>query len=112
MEIDRTILFDADAFYRGGRLPWSFLAYPTAIADSDGLPVDKEALGFLVAMQRRGVPLGTWTLPPDAAHSHTWAVVRREDSSSVFAAMKALEAEGTIGKGYINRLTERLMSLG
>lgn len=111
MEIDRTTLFDADALYRAGRIPWSFLAYPSEIADADGLPVNDEAIAFLAARQRRGVPFGAWRLPPGSSHAHTWVVVRHEDSPLVLEAMAALQAEGTIDKGHIRRLTERLMGL-
>lgn len=111
VELDRTILFDADAFYRAGRIPSPFLAFPSELADSDGLPVDDEAIAFLAAMQRRGVPFGAWRLPPGSAHAHVWVVVKHEDSRLVSEAMAALRADGTIGRGYIRQLSERLMGL-
>ena len=63
--IDRHCLFDADEYYANGRVPFSFLTWPSVIADTDGLPRDEETLRFLALLQNRGVPLGVWTLPEE-----------------------------------------------
>ncbi|MFG0252574.1 MAG: hypothetical protein ACF8NJ_06855 [Phycisphaerales bacterium JB038] len=107
--MDRSTLFDADAYFRSGRMPWSFLAWPSEIDDSDGLPKDEETLRFLDLLQQSGVPLSTWRLPDEVGVPHTWAVVRSEDSKLIVDALAALEESGAIPADYLNALTNRLM---
>ncbi len=108
--IDRQSLFDADDYYANGHMPWSFLAWPSAMADADGLPHDDEALRFLALLQQRGIPLGVWTLPEEVGHPHTWAVVELDQSGHVADLIASLEREGVIPPNYVNDLTERLMN--
>ncbi len=59
--VDFGKLFDADAYWRAGHCPWTFFAYPTSLADEQGLPPDVDAKGLLADLQRRGLQVGIWT---------------------------------------------------
>src|SRR5690348_17212365 len=57
--VDISALWDVDAHHRaGGKLPWSFFAYPKTLADEQGLPPDAEAVRYLWALHRAGVRVG------------------------------------------------------
>jgi len=44
-------LFDADAHYAAGHIPWSFTGYDAAFADEFGRPTDAELVAFLALLQ-------------------------------------------------------------
>jgi len=102
-------LFDADAYYASGGMPWSFCAYSNRFADALGHPTDPELLAFLALIQSRGVVFGFWRIPGDAAGD--WlVVVPKDEIQRTMTTLLAMRAEGTIPKSYPTALADRLCS--
>lgn len=104
-----TTQFDADAYRRAGNCPWTFFAFPRALADESGLPPDEDAKRLLAVLQGRGIPVGTWinTFVADTAYF----VCPKEAIGPLNDALTALEEQGEFEKGFCAKRTEYLFSL-
>lgn len=107
--MDAPTHFDADAYYRAGHCPWTFFAFPRALADAAGLPPDDDAKRLLAALQSQGLPVGTWVngIREDTA----WFACPKEAIERVGEAITALEDRGEFERGFCLRRTEYLFSL-
>ena len=101
-------LFDADEYYRTGRCPWTFFAYPTALADDRGLPPDTEACELVVLLQESGIDVAIWV--NGIANDLTYFACRKEDTYRLNDALQQLESQGTIEKDFCLIRTERLIA--
>jgi hypothetical protein len=62
--LKRDDFFDPEAYWQSGNVPWSFFAFPTCMADEDGLPPDDDARAFLAMLQSAGIHVGVWANTP------------------------------------------------
>lgn len=106
IQLDR--LFDANDYWRSGNCPWTFFAYPTSLADENGLPPDNEACRLLADLQTRGIPVGIWVSGVDG--DTTFFACRKEDIQRLHEAIQELEDTGVIAIGFCNERTERLFA--
>ena len=102
------MLFDADEYHRSGICPWTFFAYPTSLADEQGLPPDNEACDFLGCLQERGIDVAIWV--NGIAEDTTYFACRKEDIQKLNDAIQELEDCGAIEKGFCNERSERLFA--
>ncbi|MCU0720515.1 MAG: hypothetical protein MUC83_12475 [Pirellula sp.] len=102
------LLFDADECFRSGRFPWTFFAYPTALANDRGLPPDDEACKLLAQLQQYGIDVAIWV--NGIAHDTTYFACRKEDMYRLNDALHELETRGIIDKDFCLVRTERLFS--
>jgi hypothetical protein len=102
-------LFDADEHYRSGRCPWTFFAYPTALADDRGLPPDDKACELLGHLQKRGIDVAVWI---DGIENDTnYFACRKEDMYILHDTLQQLESQGIIEKDFCLARSERLFAL-
>lgn len=102
-------LFDADEYYRSGRCPWTFFAYPSAIADGRGLPQDENACELLGHLQIRGIDVAVWI---DGIKNDTnYFAYRKEDMHNLHDALQQLETLGIIEQDFCLARSERLFAL-
>jgi len=101
-------LFNAGEYYRSGRCPWTFFAYPTKLADDRGLPPDDEACGLLTLLQRRGIDVAVWT--NGIVNDTTYFACRQEDVHRLQDALRQLETRGIIESDFCLARSERLFS--
>jgi hypothetical protein len=99
-------LLDVDAYSRSGRCPWTFFAFPTAMADDHGLPPDKEACGLLAHLQRLGLEVGVWV--NGIRNGTNYFACRKEDMHILHEALQHLESQGIIERDFCRIHTERL----
>ena len=102
-------LFDADEYYRSGCCPWTFFAYPTALADARGLPPDDEACELLGHLQRRGLDVAVWI--NGIANDTNYFACRKEDIHKLHDALQQLIMQGIIDKDFCLERSERLFAL-
>src|SRR5258707_90293 len=107
MQID--MLFDADAYWRGGNCLWTFFAFPRVFADEAVLPPDDNAKRLLAALQSQGIPVGTWVNTPVEATSYF--ACPKEAIERVCGAVSALEDQGEFEKDFCAKRSEFLFSL-
>jgi len=100
-------LFDADAYFAAGGMPWSFSGYEQPFADASGRPADPEMLEFLATLQSRGIAFGIW-VPPDSAVPHWWLVVAKDAIQNTIKTLQAMEADGTYAPGFLSSLSARV----
>src|SRR3954447_10021263 len=96
--------FDADAYWRAGNMPWTFFAFPRVFADEAGLPPDDNAKRLLVALQSRGIPVGTWFNAP--VEDTVYFACPKDAIESLNDALNALEEQGEFEKGFCITRTE------
>src|SRR5262249_22815004 len=101
--------FDADEYYRGGKCPWTFFAFPRAFADTAGFPPDDEAKRLFVALQGQGIPVGTWVNSP--VEDTVYFACPKEAIGRLNDALSALEKQGEFEEGFGAKRTEYLFSL-
>ena len=101
--------FDADAYWRAGNCPWTFFAFPRALADNDGLPPDDDAKRLLAALQRRGIPVAPWLNAP--VEDTAYFACPTEAILCLNEALETLEATGEFEKGFCAKRTELLFSM-
>ena len=102
-------LLDVDAYWREGGQPWTFFAYPTSLADSNGFPSDKDAIHLLAELQARGVRVGVWKNSPVEGTCYFACV--REEREKLHLALENLESEGRFGREFLAKRCEELFSL-
>jgi hypothetical protein len=100
------LLFDADEYHRSGFCPWTFFAYPTSLADENGLPPDKEACRLLACLQARGIDVALWI--NGIVADTTYFACRKEDLQRLQNAIRELEDSGDIEKGFCTAGAKRL----
>jgi len=101
-------LFDADDYYRSGRCPWTFFAYPTILADDRGLPPDDEVCQLLTHLQGLGIPVAVWI--NGIANDTTYFACRKEDMHALHDALQQLESQGIIHKDFCLARSEQLFA--
>jgi hypothetical protein len=103
-----TAHFDADAYRRAGNCPWTFFVFPRALADAVGLPPDDDARRLLQVLQRRGIPVGTWSNSPFTEDAYF--ACPKEAIGRLHSALAALEDAGEFEKDFCRRRSEYLLS--
>ncbi len=103
------LLFDADEYHRSGECPWTFFAYPTSLARSDGLPRDDEACRFLGAIQTRGIDVAIWV--NGIAENTTYFACKRDDIKRLNDAVAELENGERFGDNFCAKRTETLFAM-
>ena len=106
--IPKVMLFDAKEYRRSGCSPWTFFAYPTSLANDQGLPPDEEACQLLSHLRKRGIAVGVWV--SDFGNDTTYFVCPKEDIYRLNDALRELENEGVIDKGFCVTRSELLFS--
>lgn len=102
-------LWDVDAYWRSGNCPWTFFAFPSALADEHGLPADDDAIRLLGELARRGIQVGIWA---NAVPENTfYFACPKEDIQCLNEAIAELERNGAIEKGFCGKRSEHLFSL-
>ena len=102
------MLFDADEYYRSGRCPWTFFAYPTTLANDRGLPPDDEACELLAQIQQHEIDVAIWV--NGISNDTTYFACRKEDMYRLNDALQELETLGIIEKDFCLARTERLFA--
>ena len=102
------MLFDADEYYRSGHCPWTFFAYPTALANDRGLPPDRGACELLAQLQHHGIDVAIWV--NGIANDTTYFACRKDDMYRLNDALQELETQGIINKDFCLARTERLFA--
>ena len=102
-------LFDAKAYWHSGQCPWTIFAYPTCLADENGLPADAEAQRFLAEIQRRGIQVGIWV--NGIAEDTSYFAVPKEDIQRVHFAIQELEEAGVFEPNFCGKRSDHLLSL-
>lgn len=106
--IDLTKLFDADAYRQSGKCPWTFFAYPTALANSPDLPLDDNVMRLLGTLQDRGITLGVWLDP--VANGTNYIACPVHQREQLGDALQLLEQEGVIERDFLVERCERLFA--
>lgn len=91
-------LWNADAYWRSGILPWTIFAYPSGLADSQRLPLDEEARRYLAELLGHGIRVGIWE-HPDVADAIYFACPF-EDRDRVDLAIMQLERLNRFTPGF------------
>ena len=104
-----TAHFDADAYHKAGNCPWTFFAFPRVLADDAGLPPDDDAKRLLEALQRQGIPVGTWLNSPSATDAYF--ACPKEAIGQLDAALSTLEELEGFEKDFCAKRSEYLLSL-
>ena len=102
-------LFDAEAYATSGVWPWTFFAYPRALADQDGLPRDPDARSLLAAVRDLGIPASAWEHA--ATPGTVYYACPYESRDALDDALRTLAAQGRWESGFFSRLSERLFAL-
>ncbi len=102
-------LFDADEYHLSECCPWTFFAYPTALADAQGLPPDKEACELLSHLQRCGIDVAV--LIYGNANDKSYFACRIEDRQKLHDELQVLVARGIIEENFCLKRSERLLAL-
>ena len=102
-------LFDADEYRVSGDCPWTFFAYPTSLARSDGLPPDDEACKFLGAIQAREIDVAIWV--NGIAENTTYFACKRDDIQRLNNAVAELENGELFGDNFCAKRSEELFAL-
>ena len=102
-------LFDADTLLLAGESPWTIFAYPTSLADSDGLPPDADAIMLFVELQKRRIPMAIWV--NGIATNTTYFACRFQDRSRVDDTIMDLESQGVLEPNYLSARCNFLFSL-
>ena len=102
------LLFDANEYRRSGGCPWTLFAYPTSLANDQGLPPDEEACQLLGHLRKRGIAVGVWA--SDFGNDTTYFVCRKEDIYRLNDVLQQLEKEGVIDKDFCVTRSELLFS--
>jgi hypothetical protein len=100
-------LFDAAAYYAGGGMPFSFLAWPIEDSDERGLPRDERAREFLRMLEGMGLRFGVWSPPVD--RRVRWAVVPKDSIESLHQVLGELDSRGKFTRSDYNALSNRLI---
>lgn len=105
------LLFDADEYWRFGRCPWTFFAYPTSLAVERGLPPDDDACQLLAILQDRSIYVAIWA--NGVTENTTYFACRKEDIQRLKVVLQELESSGVIENDFLRNQSERLFaSLG
>ena len=107
--VDLDLLFDADEYWRSGQCPWTFFAYPTAVAEANGLPPDTDACRLLGELQARGIPVAVWI--DGIANNTTYFACKKDDITRLNAAVDELESAERFGPGFCAQRSEVLFAL-
>ena len=102
------LLFDAVEHYRKGKCPWTFFAYPTSLADGDGLPPDRDACEILAHIQQRGIDVAIWA--NQIVENTTYFACRHEDRQKLDDVLNELQSSGTIDSNFFGIRSERSFS--
>lgn len=101
-------LWDADAYARGSRGPWTIFAFPVHWADERWLPRDDEARRFLAALLARGLQIGIWRHP--RIDDTVYFACPYEERERVEAVVQELERAGEFAPRFAAERTEYLFS--
>ena len=101
--------FDADAYAKSGRCPWTFFAFPRSLTDEDGLPRDPDARRLLAAVRDLGVPAAIWVnvVTPDTVYY----ACPYESRDALGDALLTLAAQSRWEPGFLSQLSERLFAV-
>ena len=102
------MLFDADEYHQSGQCPWTFFAYPTSLADAQGLPPDKSACELLSCLEKHGIDVAIWGSAPDPIT--TYFACRIEDRQRLSDLLHELQTSGTIEPDFCRIRSERLFA--
>lgn len=80
--------WDANAYWKSGRCPHTFFAYPKSLADADDLPPDERARELLRELHLRGLRVGPFTNAP--VDGTAYLACHQDDRSSVHDAIQDL----------------------
>ncbi len=101
-------LFDADEYWRSGSCPWTFFAYPTALAVEHGLPADVPVRRFLGDVQASGIDVAIWVGGIDGELNYF--ACRGEDAGRLLNVIRVLESSGEYGEAFCVRRSRELLS--
>lgn len=107
--IDIDALYNIDFHYAEIGPAFSFLSYPTSLADEFGLPPDDHAIRLLQILVDDGISAGIWTNSP--VNGVTFFACPSEESQELFATVQRLEEQGIIVPDFLRIRTNFLMSL-
>jgi hypothetical protein len=102
------MLFDADEYHRTVNWPWTFFAYPTSLADGQGLPPDREACELLALVQQRGIDVAIWV--SQIVENTTYFACRIDDRQKLGDVLNELQSSGTIDANFCSIRSERLFA--
>ena len=102
-------LWDAEAYYRSGKIPWTIFAYPVSLADSQRLPRDDEARRYLSTLHSLGLPVGIWDFAKQ--NGTIYFACPGEERDRVHAAIDELEQEGVFPPRFASQKCEAMFSL-
>ena len=102
------MLFDAEKYHRTENCPWTFFAYPTSLADENGLPPDREACELLALIQQRGIDVAIWV--SQIVENTTYFACRIDDRQKLVNVLNELQSFGTIDNNFCNIRAERLFA--
>lgn len=100
------MLFDAETYYRTEGVPWTFFAYPTSLADSQGLPPDREACDLLALVQQRGIDVAIWV--SQSVENTAYFACRFDDRQKLDNALNELHYSGIIEDNFCSNRSQRL----
>src|SRR5205823_4531076 len=107
-------LWNAEAYWKSGRHPWTIFAYPASLADERRLPCDRESVRYLEALLASGAKVGVWHFPENQT---LYFACPFEEKERVQSIVNELEWQGTFPKSfsrdhcdYLFRLASRPVS--
>lgn len=101
--------FDADAYARSGRCPWTFFAFPRSLANENGWPRDDAVGHLLAAVQNRGVPAGVWV--SSVTPGTIYYACPYECRAALDEALLSLAAQYRWEAGFLSRWSDRLFAV-
>lgn len=107
--INTDSLWDADRYWRSGKMPWTIFAYPANLADGRRLPPDDQAIKYLATLQQHGIRVGIWA-HPDQPQTIYFACPY-EDRFAVDEVVKELEQLPGFGPDFLSRSCEKLFAM-
>lgn len=106
---DLATLWDAEAYYRGGQIPWTIFAYPVALANERQLPRDDESVRYLAALLAAGAVVGIWYFP---VNQTVYFACPFEERERVDQIVDGLERMGLFPNNFATNRTNYLFSRG
>ncbi len=85
------------------------MAYPTALADAQGLPPDKSVCELLSCLQNRGIEVAIWSSTP--VPDTTYFACRIEDRQRLNDSLRELQLSGTIEPDFCRIRSELLFAM-
>lgn len=106
-KIDLDTLFDVEAYWQAGGMPWTIFAYPRELADENGWPPDQQVIEIFALLQQRGLRFGVWER---SINDTIYFAVSKEEIQHSKDLIAELEVQGIVAPNFLSQRCEELFS--